>query len=144
MKQRWPALMRFLLIVAALTDEELQRFRAHAEDELGLDALVEVHKASEMQRAIDAGAKLIGVNNRDLRTFTTSLRVSEELASARAAGYDARERERHRICGRHRTFDRLRLPTDFSSGESLMRSDDPAARLQSLQPLADADQSLRQ
>lgn len=57
-----------LLIVAALSDDELQRFIALA-DGLGIDALVEAHDEVEGRRAIEAGAKIVGVNQRDLRTF---------------------------------------------------------------------------
>src|SRR5215211_2552694 len=58
-----------LLITAALDDSILARLRATAEDELGLDALVEVHTSEELRRAVGAGASIIGINNRDLRTF---------------------------------------------------------------------------
>ena len=58
-----------LLIVAALSDEELVSFLSLAQ-ELSLDALVEVHDESELDRALDAGAELVGVNQRDLATFT--------------------------------------------------------------------------
>jgi indole-3-glycerol phosphate synthase len=68
-----------LLIVAALDDAALAKLRATAEDELGLDALVEVHTSEELNRAVRAGARIIGVNNRDLRTFRTSLETSERL-----------------------------------------------------------------
>ena len=69
-----------LLIVAALSDETLRHLRSLTEDELGLDALVEVHTADEMERAGRAGATLIGVNNRNLRTFKVTLDVSASLA----------------------------------------------------------------
>lgn len=68
-----------LLIVAMLDDETLAKLHRVAEDELGLDALVEVHTVEELERAKQIGAKLIGVNNRDLRTFEVSLDVSREL-----------------------------------------------------------------
>jgi len=58
-----------LLIVAALSDEELVSFLALAL-ELTLDALVEVHDEAELERALDAGAELVGVNQRDLTTFS--------------------------------------------------------------------------
>jgi indole-3-glycerol phosphate synthase len=68
-----------LLIVAALDDVSLGELRALAEDELGLDALVEVHRSEELNRALNAGAKIIGVNNRDLKSFQVSLSISEGL-----------------------------------------------------------------
>ena len=68
-----------LLIAGALDDAALVKLRAIAEDELRLDALVEVHTSEELRRALHAGAKIIGVNNRDLRTFRTSLETSERL-----------------------------------------------------------------
>jgi len=64
-----------LLIVAGLNDDELHRFSARAA-ELGLAALVEVHDGDELERALKADARLIGVNQRDLRTF----RVDHERA----------------------------------------------------------------
>jgi indole-3-glycerol phosphate synthase len=69
-----------LLIVAALDDKALARLLRLTEDELGLDALVEVHTKEEMDRAVGIGAKLIGVNNRDLRTFNVTTETSLELA----------------------------------------------------------------
>jgi indole-3-glycerol phosphate synthase len=68
-----------LLIVAALDDRSLKALRSLAEDELRLDALVEAHSSEELNRALDAGAKIIGVNNRDLKTFRVSLSTSESL-----------------------------------------------------------------
>jgi indole-3-glycerol phosphate synthase len=68
-----------LLIVAALDDVWLKELRALTEDELGLDALVEVHGSEELNRALAADAKIIGVNNRDLKTFQVSLDTSERL-----------------------------------------------------------------
>jgi indole-3-glycerol phosphate synthase len=68
-----------LLIVAILDDERLRRFHALAV-EAGLAALVEVHDAAELERALALGAPLIGVNNRDLKTFTVDLGTTERLA----------------------------------------------------------------
>lgn len=68
-----------LLIVASLDDPSLKQLRSLAEDEFGLDALVEVHSSDELNRALNAGAKIIGVNNRDLGTFRVSLNTSERL-----------------------------------------------------------------
>lgn len=67
-----------LLICAILDDEELKRFRILTE-ELGMDALVEAHDEEEVDRALKAGAKIIGVNNRDLRTFQVDVRNSIRL-----------------------------------------------------------------
>jgi indole-3-glycerol phosphate synthase/phosphoribosylanthranilate isomerase len=69
-----------LLIVAALDDPTLAKLRAIAEEELGMDALVEVHTDNEFDRALKCGARLIGVNNRDLRTFNVSIDTSKSLA----------------------------------------------------------------
>src|SRR5207245_2028121 len=68
-----------LLVAGALDDAALTELRALAEDELGLDALVEVHTSEELRRSLNAGARIIGVNNRDLRTFRVSLNTSERL-----------------------------------------------------------------
>lgn len=68
-----------LLIVAALDDVQLREFREHAEG-LGMAALVEVHDESEAERAIASGASLIGINNRNLRSFDVDLSVTERLA----------------------------------------------------------------
>ncbi|TAL00918.1 MAG: indole-3-glycerol phosphate synthase TrpC [Verrucomicrobia bacterium] len=77
-----------LLIVAILDDERLKHFHAMA-TEAGLAVLVEVHDEPELDRALKIGAALIGVNNRDLKTFKVDLatteRLAEKLFSARAA-----------------------------------------------------------
>lgn len=69
----------FLLIVAALTDAQLRDLIDYGAS-CGLDALVEVHEADELERAVALGANLIGINNRDLRTFEIDLAVTERLA----------------------------------------------------------------
>lgn len=68
-----------LLIVAALNDDDLRKLYDAARD-VQLDVLVEVHDLPEMERALDLGADLIGINNRNLQTFTTDLKTTEKLA----------------------------------------------------------------
>ncbi|MBA3962890.1 MAG: indole-3-glycerol phosphate synthase TrpC [Chthoniobacterales bacterium] len=120
-----------LLIVAALDQNELERLRRHAEETLGLDALVEIHSAEELERAAASGARLLGVNNRDLRTFVTSLETSEKLAAlapndatlvSESGISTAAEIARLTNCG-YRAF---------LIGEALMRAQDPAAMIRSL------------
>jgi indole-3-glycerol phosphate synthase len=119
-----------LLIVAALTQTELTALAMGARSR-GLDVLCEVHDEAELQRAMDAGCDLIGVNTRDLRTFKvdpqtafrlaerlpknvvrvaeSGIRSGEDIARLRDAGYQA-----------------------FLIGETLMRGERPGARLREL------------
>lgn len=119
-----------LLIVAALSDDELAAFHALALD-LGLDALVEIHDEAELARALAVGARLVGVNQRDLVTFEvdheracrvgasipddvvkvaeSGVRGPQDARSLRAAGYDA-----------------------VLVGESLVTAADPEAALRAL------------
>ena len=120
-----------LLIVAALDDETLSRLRAVAEDDLGMDALVEVHTAEEMKRAAACGAKLIGVNNRDLRTFEVSLETSLSLATQAPPGSVLISES-----GLHTAHDLHRLRNagykGFLIGETLMRAEKPDEALRNL------------
>jgi indole-3-glycerol phosphate synthase len=119
-----------LLIVAALSSDELVGLAREARAR-GLDVLCEVHDEDELRRALDAGCDLIGVNNRDLRTFNvdpgtafrlveklpasvvrvaeSGIRSGEDIARLRAAGYQA-----------------------FLVGESLMRAERPGEMLREL------------
>jgi indole-3-glycerol phosphate synthase len=114
-----------LLIVAALPDAELAAL-LEATASLGLDALVEVHTADDMQRAADFGAALIGVNNRDLGSLEVSLETSVRLGR-RAPGEAILISE----SGIKTANDVARLSRagyrGFLIGESLMRAADPAA-----------------
>jgi len=69
-----------LLIAAILTEGQLREYRELA-DSLGLAALVEVHDREELGKTLAAGAEIVGINNRDLKTFVTDIRTSLELAS---------------------------------------------------------------
>jgi indole-3-glycerol phosphate synthase len=71
----------FLLIAAILRTAELQQLMTLGK-QLGLSALVEVHTAEELERALEAGAEIIGINNRDLRSFEVSLDTSLQLIGA--------------------------------------------------------------
>jgi len=126
-----------LLIVAALSPHELAALSVAARDH-GLDVLCEVHDSDELQRAVDAGCDLIGVNTRDLRTFKVDLQTAfrladrfpknavrvaesgvhsgEDVSQLRAAGYDA-----------------------FLVGESLMRAERPGEALRSLLEVPNAE-----
>lgn len=116
-----------LLIVAALADDQIALLHAFATD-LGLDVLVEAHDHAEIRRAVDLGARILGVNSRDLRSFTvrsesllllaenlpadvlriaeSGIRTAADIASLTAGGYHA-----------------------FLIGEALMRQPEPAAAL---------------
>jgi indole-3-glycerol phosphate synthase len=120
-----------LLIVAALDDETLSHLRRLAEDDLGMDALVEVHTSDEMKRAAACGATLIGVNNRNLKTFEVSLNTSLSLAPYAPGGSLLISES-----GLH-TFNDLQRLQDagyrgFLIGETLMRADCPAEMLREL------------
>lgn len=75
-----------ILVILAMVDDELAASLMTEAGRFGMDSLVEVHDADEMARAAYLGATLVGVNNRDLRTFVTDLAVSERLATAAPAG----------------------------------------------------------
>jgi indole-3-glycerol phosphate synthase len=119
-----------LLIVAALDDSSLMTLRREAAT-LGLDALVEVHDDAELDRAIGAGAELIGVNNRNLRTLHVEVEASERLATRLPAHVVAVAESGLRSRG---DIDRLaaRGYRAFLVGERLMTAEDPGAALGAL------------
>jgi len=119
-----------LLIAAALEPDALRALRARAEA-LGLCALIEVHDEAELDAALGAGAQVIGINNRDLRTFETDLAVTERLAPlvpegvvvvAESGIFTRTDMMRLAACGAHA----------FLVGESLMREADLAGALRRL------------
>jgi indole-3-glycerol phosphate synthase len=119
-----------LLIVAALNAEELKRL-APAARARGLDVLCEVHDDDELDRALDAGCDLIGVNTRDLRTFKVDLETAFRLVEKFPAGV-----MRVAESGIHSGEDVARLRAAgynaFLVGESLMRAERPGEALREL------------
>jgi indole-3-glycerol phosphate synthase len=119
-----------LLIVAALNAAELVALARGARSR-GLDVLCEVHDGEELQRALDAGCDLIGVNSRDLRTFQVDLQTALELAWRIPAGV-----VRVAESGIHSADDVARLRAAgydaFLVGESLMRAASPGEALREL------------
>lgn len=119
-----------LLIVRALDPDDLSDLLEYARL-LGMDALVEVHTEREMEVALDCGAPVIGVNNRDLSTFTTDLEVTRGLAPMVPDG--------HVLVSESGIGTREQIVTlkgmgvrAVLVGESLVRSSDPARKLREL------------
>ncbi|HEV3153671.1 MAG TPA: indole-3-glycerol phosphate synthase TrpC [Candidatus Baltobacteraceae bacterium] len=119
-----------LLIVAGLTDTVLRACMDEAA-QYGLDVLVEVHDRGELQRALACGATLVGINNRDLRTFETDLAVSEYLLPHVPSSVTVVSES-----GMQGPEDIIRLhgagAKAFLIGEALMRADDAAQLIVSL------------
>lgn len=117
-----------LLIVAALSQADLVALMTEA-GQLGLEVLVEAHNAEELQRATDAGASIVGVNNRNLRTLNVSVRTSEDLARLVPPGVVAVAES-----GLKSEADLARLSAAgfhaFLVGEHFMTASDPGAALQ--------------
>jgi indole-3-glycerol phosphate synthase len=119
-----------LLIVAMLDDEELARLRDVAENDLGLDALIEVHNSDELGRAKAIHANLIGVNNRNLHSFDVSLDVSRKLIKYKPD--DALIITESGITSRNEIDELRSLGFDgFLIGETLMRTNDASGTLKS-------------
>lgn len=119
-----------LLIVAALDDERLRALHARSRA-LGMDVLVEVHDQPELERALALGADLIGINNRDLRTFETTIETTARLAAAVPPGVRLVTES-----GIHTRADvaamRARGVDAFLVGEAFMRAASPGERLAEL------------
>lgn len=119
-----------LLIVAALADERMRELAARA-FELGLDVLVEVHNAAELERALTVPSPLIAINNRDLHTFEVSLGTTLGLLPSIPTG-----RVVVTESGIHTARDvalmRERAVDAFLIGEAFMRAPDPGAALREL------------
>jgi indole-3-glycerol phosphate synthase len=120
-----------VLLIAAILDDGMLKRLIDASQELGLDALVEVHSSEEMTRAGNAGATVIGVNNRDLTNFEVDLDTSIELAAMAPRGAILVSES-----GITSGSDIRRLQeagfTAYLVGEHFMRADDPGQALQEL------------
>ncbi len=119
-----------LLIVSALDDAALRRLLALTR-EAGLAALVEVHDEIELDRAVAAGAEVVGVNNRDLRTLQVDTEASYRIAARVPPGVVAVSESGIRTAADVQTL-RAAGYRAFLVGERLMTSDDPAAMLRRL------------
>ena len=119
-----------LLIVAALDDATLAELDAAAR-ELGMDVLVEVHDRTELERALRLELDLVGINNRNLRTFETRLETTLDLLDAVPPGCLVVTES-----GIHGRADVARMRASgvhaFLVGEAFMRAEDPGAELQYL------------
>jgi indole-3-glycerol phosphate synthase len=119
-----------LLIVAALAQPDLVALAA-ASRALGLDALVEVHDEDELARALDAGANVVGVNNRNLRTLNVDVNASERLIARVPADVVAVSESGLRSAEDIRRFRRLGYRA-FLIGEHFMTAADPGRQLHDL------------
>jgi indole-3-glycerol phosphate synthase len=119
-----------LLIVSALEPAELARLHRRADD-LGLDVLVEVHAAAELPPAIDAGARMIGVNNRNLRTLAVDVGASEAVMDRLPREVIAVSESGLKTADDLRRLRRLGYHA-FLIGERFMTADDPGAALRTL------------
>ena len=119
-----------LLIVAALTDQQLLSYTQLARM-LQMDVLLEVHDSDELQRAVRADSPLIGINNRDLRSFKvsldTTLRLQAEIPDGKLLVTESGILHRDDVA-------RMRASgvNAFLVGEAMMRAQDPGAALQNL------------
>ena len=119
-----------LLICAILDDKELKEYRELAED-LGMDALVEAHDEEEVARALKAGAKIVGVNNRDLKTFKVDMNNSIRLRNLAPDNVVFVSESGIKNAGDIAILERNRVGAVLI-GETLMRSPDKKAALEEL------------
>ena len=120
-----------ILLIAALLESKLMRDLREQATELSLDTLVEVHDEQELESALQAGAQLVGINNRDLGTFKVDMGITEKLAHLIPAGIPA-------VCESGiESRDQIQRVESrgihiFLIGESLMRAPHPGKRLAEL------------
>jgi indole-3-glycerol phosphate synthase len=124
-----------LLIVAILTDEQLQKFHSLA-IEAGLAVLIEVHDEAELERALKINPVLIGVNNRDLKTFKVDLETTENVAAKLRDSKKYSDRLLVAESGIHTRADVARLQQCGAKailvGESLLRGGDIQSKIREL------------
>jgi indole-3-glycerol phosphate synthase len=125
-----------ILLLASLLDAKQIALFISFLDEYGCDALVEVHDEDELQRAVEGGARIIGVNNRDLKTFKVDLATSENLARRIPAGVI---KVAESGIASHADIQRLRAAgfDAFLVGESLLRQNDRAAAVRNLRGMGE-------
>lgn len=120
-----------LLIASILSTSQISDLEAFAEDEFGMDAVIEVHSLDELERIGDLGSKIIGVNNRDLKSFDVSLNVSSEMI--RHIPSNSLAISESGLSSTHDLHELRNLGfAGFLIGEALMRSPDPTGELRRL------------
>lgn len=125
-----------LLIVAVLDDRQLVDFQQRAAD-LDLDCLVEVHSEPELERALECGAEIIGINNRNLDTGVVDVDTTYQLVTDVPTGHTVVTESG--ISHREELIEMDRVGIDAALiGESLMRSGDPEDKVRELAGMSDA------
>ena len=120
-----------VLFIAAMLDRQLMGELRQQASELHMDALVEVHSETELEAAVNAGAQLIGINNRDLKTFAVSLATTEKLAPLVPAGIPVVCESGIDSIEQIRRVEQLGVHA-FLIGETLMRAPAPGKKLREL------------
>jgi indole-3-glycerol phosphate synthase len=120
-----------ILLIAAVLDATVLRDLRETATALSLDSVVEVHNEEELERALDAGAEIIGINNRSLQTFEVSLATTEKLAPRVPGGILIISESGIDGAEQIRQVERWGIH-NFLIGESLMRAPSPGEKLQEL------------
>ena len=120
-----------ILLIAALLDPSLLQELREQATALSLDSLVEVHTEEELNAAAKAGAQVVGINNRDLKTFEVSLATTEKLAPRVPTGLPAVCESGIESLEQIRRVEKLGIHV-FLIGESLMRAAQPGKKLREL------------